>query len=66
MKNFLGLEIFLGLNALNYFFVLVKIKFKTNDDIEIGAQLTGFQSPIDLCKYKVSGIAPLKEDEEKV
>jgi len=38
---------------------------KTNDDIEIGAQLTGFQSPIDLCKYKVSGIAPLKEDEEK-
>lgn len=40
---------------------------RTNDDIEISAQLTGDSNGIiDLCKYKVSGITPLKEDEEKV
>jgi len=38
---------------------------KTNDDIDIAAHLTGGDKPLDLCKYKVSGITPLKEDEEK-
>jgi molecular chaperone DnaK (HSP70) len=38
---------------------------KTNDDIEISAALSGEKIPIDLCKYKVSGITALKEDEEK-
>merc|ERR1712142_315164 len=38
---------------------------KTNDDIDIKAQLTGGEKAVDLCNYKVSGIGPLKEDEEK-